>query len=93
MSQELTLQVGRIYRAKKPGKVSGGISGLVNDRYITWISSDGSEVQYDGPVVKIGSRYKKISREKFLAWASHDVSDELPEDKWAPWPPKKPEAA
>lgn len=79
--QQLKLQVGRTYRAKKPA-----MAGFreVNDRTITWVGS--CEVQYDGPSVAFGKHYPKVTKEKFLAWASHDVTDELPPNEYAKWP-------
>jgi hypothetical protein len=81
---ELTLTVGRTYRAKKPANSRG----LVNDRTILWIDSLGTVVQYDGPAVGMGRHYPKVSREDFLKWASRDVTDELPEGEYANWPIK-----
>lgn len=80
----LTLQVGRTYRAKKPAKAGDAWNVLVNDRTIVWVGS--CEVQYCGPVVRIGRRYPKVAKDKFLAWARRDVTDELPSDGYAPWP-------
>ena len=77
---ELQLELGRAYRAKKP-RNSGG---LVNDRTIVWIGT--FEVQYDGPAVKFGSKYPRISKEDFRAWAERDVTDELPKGEYANWP-------
>lgn len=81
---ELTLTVGRTYRAKKPANSRG----LVNDRTILWIGALGMTVQYDGPAVAMGRHYPKVSREDFLKWAGRDVTDELPEGKYADWPIK-----
>lgn len=82
MSQ-LELVRGRSYRAKKPAN-SGG---LVNDRVILYI--DDRVVQYDGPAVGFGRNYPKVARDKFEAWAGSDVTESLPNDEWAPWPPAK----
>ena len=65
----LTLTVGRTYRAKRPAN-SGG---LVNDRLIIWKSQDGSLVQYDGPAVRLGATYPKVTSDKFSEWAGEDV--------------------
>ena len=83
----LKLQVGRTYRAKKPGKAGDAWKPLINDRTIKWIGS--CEVQYDGPSVARGRHYPKVPIAKFLAWASHDVTDELPDQEYAAWPPAK----
>ncbi|QYM99546.1 hypothetical protein K1T36_21005 [Pseudomonas protegens] len=85
--ETLKLQVGRTYRAKKPAKAGDTWSPSINDRTITWIGS--SEVQYDGPSVAFGKHYPKVSKEKFLAWASRDVTDQLPPNEYAKWPPAK----
>ncbi|MDU8420258.1 hypothetical protein RYA60_18535 [Pseudomonas syringae] len=86
--QSLKLQVGRTYRAKTP-RVAGNRE--VNDRTVTWIGS--CEVQYDGPSVGFGKHYPKVEKEKFLAWADRDVTDELPPNQYAKWPPSKKPAA
>lgn len=78
----MEIKIGRTYRAKKP-RESGG---LVNDRSVLWMDSFGSTVQYDGPAVRFGSKYPKVSREQFEAWAERDVTDELPPGEYAAWP-------
>ncbi len=40
-------------------------------------------VQYDSPSLNLGKHYPKISLSKFLKWASHDVTEELPKGEWA----------
>ena len=40
-------------------------------------------VQYDSPKVERGKNYPKITLKKFLEWASHDVTDQLPKGEWA----------
>lgn len=87
MSELLRIQVGRTYRAKRPRAAGSLISPLVNDRTVTWFS--GSHVQYDSPSVSFGRHYPTATIEKFRAWASHDVTDELPKGEYAPWPTKK----
>lgn len=84
---ELELKVGRTYRAKKPRPVPGDYAPLVNDRTIKWIGA--FEVQYDGPAVSMGRHYPKVSHEQFRKWADRDVTDELPPDSYADWPPAR----
>lgn len=79
----LELKIGRTYRAKKPAKAGDWRNPSINDRTIKWIGFE--EIQYDGPSVKIGARYPKVSIEKFLSWADRDVTDELPEGEYAQW--------
>jgi hypothetical protein len=79
----LQLLVDRVYRAKKPK--SFGIPPLCDDRKILHVIDD--TVIYDAPSVKVGRRYPTTSREKFLAWADRDVTDELPEGQWGNYPP------
>ena len=79
----IVLKVGRCYRAKKP-RPAGQLESYANDRQIVYIGS--CTVQYDGPSVHAGRKYPEVSKEKFIAWASHDVTDELPKDEWQPWP-------
>ncbi|MEX5606875.1 hypothetical protein ABFV58_02470 [Pseudomonas protegens] len=85
--ETLKIQVGRTYRAKKPAKAGDWRNPQVNDRTIKWIGHE--EIQYDGPSVAIGRKYPKVSREKFLAWAASDVTDQLPPNEYAKWPPAK----
>ena len=85
--EKLKLQVGRTYRAKKPAKAGDAWNPSINDRTVRWIGS--YEIQYDGPSVGFGKNYPKVPTEKFLAWASHDVTDELPAQEYAKWPPAK----
>lgn len=76
---ELELKVGRVYRAKRPARVRGAI----NDRQIIWIDSLGVILQYDGPAVRAGLHYPKMTCEAFHKWAARDVTDELPSGEWA----------
>lgn len=77
------LTVGRTYRAKRPKPV-GLFPSLIDDRTIIWVGL--YEVQYDGPSVKFGRKFPKVSKAAFLRWADRDVTDELPKDEYAPWP-------
>lgn len=83
----IELKVARTYRAKKPRESRG----FVNDRTVIYIGTN--FVQYDGPAVGVGRRYSKVSTSDFLKWADRDVTDELPDGEYAPWPPAKLEAA
>lgn len=81
---DLTLTVGRVYRAKRPQPTGSLFSPIINDRQIRWIGL--YEVQYDSPSIRIGGKYRKVTREAFLKWAARDVTDELPENgDWAEW--------
>ena len=77
------LKVDRTYRAKQPAKAGDEAKPCYNDRTIMWMG--GNVVQYDGPSVRFGRNYPKITVEVFLAWASHDVTDQLPEGAYQPW--------
>ena len=66
------LKVGAIYRANRPSKLWNGVGLAYNDREI--IHMDGVSIQYDGPAVRLGQRYPKISIERFLKWAAHEVA-------------------
>lgn len=85
--QTLELKVGRTYRGKKPGPVRDGIGALVNDRTVTFLTIE--RVQYDGPAVAHGRRYPTVEIRDFLKWAERDVTDELPPNEYAKWPPAK----
>lgn len=74
-----SLKPGRVYRAQKP-RCS---NGYVNDRQIIW--TNGEQVQYNGPAVAAGRRYPIIPMVQFLQWASHDVTELLPENGWQAW--------
>lgn len=80
---EMELTAGRTYRAKRPKPV-GFLDPLFDDRTILWIGLD--EVQYDGPSVKFGRKFPKVSKAAFLRWADRDVTDELPAGEYASWP-------
>lgn len=88
---DLELKVGRTYRAKRPAAAGDYLSPLVNDRTIIWLGM--AEVQYDGPSVGFGRHYPRVSIEKFRAWVARDVTDELPEGNYAPWPIAKAQEA
>lgn len=77
----MDIQVGRVYRAKKPANCGG----FFNDRQVIFASA--FEVQYDGPAVANGRRYPKVDRAKFEQWAGEDVTEKLPEGDWAPYNP------
>ena len=79
------LKVGRVYCAKRPRPIMLGFDRLYNDRQIRWMGA--FEMQYDGPTVKNGSRYPRITIEKFLKWADRDVTDECPPGDWRPYGP------
>ena len=87
MSDLLEIKVGHTYRAKRPRPAGTIISPLVNDR--TLIGCSATSFQYDSPSVSFGRHYPRVSIEKFRVWASHDVTDELPQGEYAPWPIKK----
>jgi hypothetical protein len=74
------LKVGRVYRAKHP-KMMGIVDRLVNDRSIVWMGE--TQLQYDSPSVAIGRKLPRVSIEAFLKWAGKDVTELLPEGKWA----------
>lgn len=82
MSEVLKIKVGRTYRGKRPGNAGG----LVNDRTVVWVGAIENTVQYDGPAVRDGARYPKVGHAEFLKWADRDVTDDLPDGKYAEWP-------
>lgn len=69
------LKVGQWYRAKNPREVGMLFNRELNDRKILYISFFG-EIQYDGPAVKQGAKYPKITVEKFLKWVGHELTTE-----------------
>lgn len=88
MSEQLAILVGHAYRAKKP-RQAGIVQTYANDREVRW--TDGFNVQYDSPSVSNGRHYPTVTIAKFREWAGRDVTDELPNGEWQPWPiPKKP---
>ena len=84
-TQQIELLQGRTYRAKKPACVRS--CGMTNDRTVIYIGV--TEVQYDGPAVATGRHYPRVTIEKFIEWAGHDVTDELPPGEYASWPPTR----
>lgn len=84
MTEELKLEVGRVYRGKRPRNCSG----LTNDRVITHIGWN--HVQYDSPSVAMGRHYPSVTKEAFLTWAARDVTEEMPAGEWIDFPPPKP---
>lgn len=68
---EADLEVGGLYRAKKPLTCR---NGEPNDRVILWIGS--GKVQYDSYAVANGRRYPSVTFEKFLAWADRRIEEE-----------------
>ena len=88
MSAAVELRLGHTYRAKRPAPAGSTLTPQVNDRTIVWLGV--LELQYDGPSVANGRHYPRVSREAFTKWAARDVTDELPPDAYAPWPPSAP---
>lgn len=82
------IKVGQTYRAKKPAPAGSFFNPVFNDRTVVYISPFGDTVQYDGPAVAVGRRLPMTSMEKFLKWASHDVTASLPPEDYEPWPIK-----
>lgn len=81
--ENIEIKVGRVYRAKKPKPV-GFFERLYDDRVVLYV--DPGRVQYDSPSVKVGKKHPFIEREKFIKWASRDVTDELPKGEWGAYP-------
>lgn len=77
----INIKVGRTYRGKSPGYTKG----YVNDRTVVWFSNVLGELQYDGPAVGIGRKYPAISIREFIAWAEHDITDQLPAGEYQQW--------
>lgn len=77
----ITIKVGSTYRGKSPGYTKG----YVNDRTVVRISNVLGELQYDGPAVGIGRNYPAISIRGFIAWAEHDITDQLPAGEYQQW--------
>jgi hypothetical protein len=75
--------VGQVWRAKKPAPTGEFLRPLVNDRVILWIGLE--TLQYDGPSVGFGQKYRKVTIEAFDKWAAREVTNELPEGEWQSW--------
>lgn len=58
----------------------------MNDRTVIWQSAFDGTVQYDGPAVRDGARFPKVSLADFQKWADRDVTDELPAGEYVSWP-------
>ena len=73
MNDNITdLNVGVWYRAKKPKVITVGFSSEPNDRQIIWMGN--GFVQYDGPSVKNGKKFPKITVDKFMKWAASELT-------------------
>lgn len=79
-SENLSLVVGRVYRAKRPARTGSIIDPVWNDRMIIWIGE--YDVQYDSPAITLGRRYPRVSKEAFLKWAHSDITDQMPNNEW-----------
>lgn len=74
------LEVGGVYRAKRPRK----IFGEYDDRVILWMGKgwDNREgaytdtVQYDSASVKAGRQYPTTTVKRFLKWAKNRIRGE-----------------
>lgn len=77
----IDIKKGRTYRGKSPGYARG----FVNDRTVLWISSDKTQVQYDGPAVAHGRGYPRVTTFEFTRWAKHDITDQLPAGEYQQW--------
>ena len=81
------LKIGHTYQARRPTRCPRvmGIA-MVNDRQIDWIDDRRTVVQYDSPSLQTGRQLPIVPVERFLKWASHDVTDRMPKGlAWRPW--------
>ncbi len=67
---------GVMYRAKHPITVKTIVRDLLDDRIITWINTDRTVLQYNGPAVPESINNPTVRAEEFLKWASHIVTME-----------------
>ena len=70
---ELKIEAGKYYRAKKPLRC---LDGGFNDRKVLWMSTDGTKVQYNSYSVGFGSHYPTVSIEKFQKWVGKEITKE-----------------
>lgn len=75
--KEDDLQLGCMYRGKKPITLETTIRSLFDDRIITWINPDRTVIQYDGPGVPEGVNKPTLKFSDFLYWASHELTGEV----------------
>lgn len=80
----LTLARGRVYRAKRPERAMIP-EPAYDDRQIISVDLDKNLVVYGCPS-NTGSNYPKTSVSEFLQWAKREVTGELPEHGWMPFP-------
>ena len=79
----MNIELGHVYRAKKPKRISLFMApDFYDDRQVKYVSA--TQVQYDSPTVRNGRKYPTIDRAKFEAWSGSDVTDGYPEGDWAP---------
>ena len=70
---ELKIEAGKYYRAKKPLKC---LDGGFNDRVVLWVSTDGNRIQYNSYSVADGRHYPTVPLEKFQQWAGKEITKE-----------------
>ncbi len=75
---------GHVYEAKRPRRTG---FNFCNDRMLIYMGT--YQVQYDSPVLQFGSKYPRVTIEKFLAWAGRDVTEETPPKSWRDWNARK----
>lgn len=76
---EVILISGHVYRGKKV-RVTGFINPVYDDRSIMYLDQD--VVQFDHPSLRNGKHYSKTTRERFIAWAARDATDQCPPGEW-----------
>ena len=64
-ASEYGLKVGEVYPSRKGSRSP--------DRYIMWISPDGTKVQYDGDAVRRGQHYPTTTGDAFAKWAGIEL--------------------
>lgn len=82
-NKRLTLARGRVYRAKSPKRAMLP-EPVYDDRQIISVDLDKNRVLYGCPG-NLGNHLKTTVSE-FLQWAKREVTDEMPEDGWMPFP-------
>jgi hypothetical protein len=68
------IAVGKLYRGKRPRK--NFWTGDYDDRVVLYIDRLRTTVQYDSVAIRDGRHYPKVTMERFLKWAKHEVSPE-----------------
>lgn len=68
-----SLEVGKIYRSRRPQALYDTVAGVKVWDHRTIIRADETHVIYDSVSVPRGTNLPRVTREKFARWAAEEV--------------------